>query len=178
MLNPSPKKLATWVATTVWATMGNLDYSYTQGMIEWIVYQSNCQFPVSGIVYEDMEQDGTWHPYYFKDGVTCYIADSTWLRRDDHPTDAMLRYYLHATNAQLEQRTGQYARICSATREQYYAYGGTQPVGSAEPRSNRKLLWLDVVRTLYQKAWNSDYNEIMLMWAAQNLRQVHDLLPH
>ena len=170
MLNPTPHKLAMWIATTCWVTKGSISSVYTDKLVNWIVYQSNAQFPVAGVVYEDMEGDGTFYPYIFKDGVTVYIASDEWKDlKHDHPTDKMLNFYLHASNSDLQPYTGQYARINSATREQYRNYGGTEDVGSAQPRENRKLEWLDVVKRLYKKAWNSDYNEIMIMWARERL---------
>jgi hypothetical protein len=99
----------------------------------------------------------------FKDGVTVYVADSTMMTADKHCTDAQLDYYLHLTNDQLKPNTGRYARICSTNRDHYYAHGGTVDVG--DNADNRKHSWLDVVRDLYQKAWNSDRNELMIAWA-------------
>lgn len=41
--------------------------------------------------------------------------------------------------------------------------GGTIDVGDNE--NNRKHKWLEVVRQLYQQAWHSDRNELMIAWA-------------
>ena len=110
-----------------------------------------------------MYTKGFYEPYVFKDGVTVYVADPKMMPEDKHCTDEQLEYYLHLTNDQLKSNTGRYARICSTNRDQYYAAGGTVDVG--DNNENRKHTWLDVVKELYQKAWNSDVNLLMVAWA-------------
>jgi hypothetical protein len=56
--------------------------------------------------------------------------------------------------------------VVSTSRENYRANGGTADVGTS---SQRKLLWLDVVRQLYQEAWGSDRNELIVAWARTHL---------
>ncbi|MEP7233173.1 MAG: cellulase [Ginsengibacter sp.] len=77
LLNPSPEKLAMWVATACWEVKHNLDSKYTDALLKWIDGQSNAQFPVKGVVYEDQYTKDFQEPYIFKDGVTVYIKDST-----------------------------------------------------------------------------------------------------
>ena len=163
LLMPSPEKLATWIATTCWEVKHSVDTCYVNCIRDFIKWQTAAQFAVSGVVYEDMYTKGFYEPYVFKDGVTVYVADSTMMPADKHCTDAQLDYYLHLTNDQLKPNTGRYARICSTNRDHYYANGGTVDVG--DNADNRKHAWLDVVRDLYQKAWNSDRNELMIAWA-------------
>ncbi|MBN8787576.1 MAG: cellulase, partial [Terrimonas sp.] len=59
-----------------------------------------------------------------------------------------------------------YARISSTIREDYKANGGTEDIGS---KDDRKQQWLNVVRELYKKAWYSDHNELIEMWAKRHL---------
>lgn len=168
MLNPDAKKLAMWVATAAWKVKRSLDTKYTDKICEQILYQSGGQFPVLGMVYEDMDGDGQY-AYLFKDGVTVYPADESKKIGYLVPDDEMINYYITITNAQLKDYTGRYARICSTTREQYTAMGGTEDVGTSDSQETRNLHWLDVVRDLYQKAWDSNYNELIIAWAAENL---------
>jgi len=70
------------------------------------------------------------------------------------------------TNQDLKAQTGQYARIAGTRMEDYLSDGGTEDVGNA---GGRKLKRLDVVRKLYQQAWNSDRNELMIAWAKNHL---------
>lgn len=169
MLNPDAEKLAMWIATTCWEVKRSLDTKYTDQIVERVLVQSGGQFPVSGVVYEDMEGDGTYYPYIFKDGVTVYLNDESMKAADNNPTEAMLDYYLTLTDSQLKSYTGTYARIVGTTREEYKANGGTVDVGTSESTDTRKVAFLGVVRELYQKAWDTNYNELMIAWAAQNL---------
>ncbi|MGN6530677.1 MAG: cellulase [Ginsengibacter sp.] len=167
LLNPSPEKLAMWVATACWDVKSSVDTAYTFALLKWIDNQSNSQFPVRGVVYEDQYTKDFQEPYVFKDGVTVYIKDSTMWPKDKTCTPEQLDFYLHVTNNDLKPQTGQYARISSATREDYKANGGTEDVGS---KDDRKQKWLEVVRELYKKAWNSDRNELIIMWAKNHLK--------
>lgn len=167
LLNPSAEKLAMWIVTTCWIVKHSLDYRYTHAVFQRAKLQSGAQFPVKGLVYEDQYTAGFFEPYVFKDGVTVYVKDSSWFPADKICTPAQIAYYLHLTNDQIKDQTGQYARIVSTTREDYMAAGGKADVGSM---SNRKTAWLDVVRQLYQKAWRSDSNELMIDWAKSHLK--------
>ncbi|OQY96813.1 MAG: cellulase [Sphingobacteriales bacterium UTBCD1] len=166
LLNPSPEKLARWVATACWQVKHSVDTSYTHKLLNWIDYQSNAQFPVKGVVYEDMYTKDFYEPYVFKDGVTVYIKDSTMWPADKTCTPEQLDFYLRITNEDLKPQTGQYGRISSTTREDYKAGGGKEDAGD---KNDRKQKWLEVVRELYKKAWNSDRNELIIMWAKQHL---------
>ena len=168
MLNPSPEKLAKWVVNAVFDATGALDPQDIDEVCSYIRWQSGAQFPVSGVVYEDMYTEGFYEPYVFKDGVTVYVADSTWLTPDKHPTDGMLEYYLTLTDDQLKPNTGRFARICSTTREMYYAAGGNTDVGLSDD-GHRSQAWLAEVGRLYREAWNSDKNFLIYAWAKANL---------
>jgi endoglucanase len=166
LLNPSPEKLAMWIATTCWIVKKSVAYEYTDSLFRWIKLQSDAQFPVKGVVYEDQYIKDFQEPYVFKDGVTVYIKDSTMFPTDKTCTPQQLEFYLLITNDDLKPQTGQYGRICSTRREDYKSAGGTEDVGDI---NDKKQKWLDVVRDLYKKAWNSDTNELMIMWAKNHL---------
>ncbi len=166
LLNPSPEKLAMWVATTCWEVKHSLDSKYTDALLKWIDGQSNSQFPVKGVVYEDQYTKDFQEPYVFKDGVTVYIKDSTMWPKDKTCTPEQLDFYLRVTNDDLKAQTGQYGRISSTTREDYISCGGMENVGD---KNDRKQKWLEVVKELYKKAWNSDTNELIIMWAKNHL---------
>src|SRR5665213_1377343 len=167
LLNPSPEKLAMWVATACWEVKHSVDTGYTYALLKWIDNQSNAQFPVKGVVYEDQYTKDFQEPYVFKDGVTVYIKDSTMWPKDKTCTPAQLDFYLRITNDDLKPQTGQYARIASTTREDYKAFGGIEDVGGKDDRQQK---WLEVVRELYKKAWNSDRNELIIMWAKEHFQ--------
>jgi len=167
LLNPTPEKLATWVATAVWTVKGSLDTESIDKMLQYIKWQSGGQFPVCGVVYEDMEGDGTYYPYIFKDGVTVYLPDGP--LKSMNPNEEQLDAYLTLRKEDLKGYTGRYARICSTTREQYKAAGGKLEVGTGDSEQTRKPEWMDAIREEYQKAWNSSYNFLFIAWAKDNL---------
>ncbi|HEY5408295.1 MAG TPA: cellulase [Ginsengibacter sp.] len=167
LLNPSPEKLAMWVATTCWEVKQSVDSKYTDSLLKWIDGQSNSQFPVKGVVYEDQYTKDFQEPYVFKDGVTVYIKDTTMWPKDKTCTPEELNFYLRITNDDLKVQTGQYARISSTRREDYESAGGKEDVGNID---DRKQKWLEVVRELYKKAWNSNRNELIIMWAKSHLK--------
>lgn len=166
LLNPSPEKLAMWIVSTCREVKKSVDYKYTDSLFRWIRGQSGAQFPVKGVVYEDQYTKDFQEPYIFKDGVTVYIKDSTMFPKDKTCTPAQLDFYLRITNDDLKAQTGQYGRISSTRREDYKSAGGQEDVGDI---NDRKQKWLDVVRDLYKKAWNSDRNELIIMWAKDHL---------
>ena len=168
LLDPSPEKLAKWVVNAVFDATGALDPADIEKLCAFIQWQSGAQFPVSGVVYEDMYTAGFYEPYVFKDGVTVYVADSTWLTPDKHPTDEMLEYYLTLTDDQLRPNPGRFARISSTTREMYYAACGTAEVGRSDD-GERSQAWLAEVGRLYREAWGSDKNFLIYAWAKANL---------
>lgn len=167
LLNPSPEKLAMWAATACWEVKHTLDTIYTYALLKWIDNQSNSQFAVKGVVYEDQYTRDFQEPYVFKDGVTVYIKDTTMWPKDKTCSPEQLDFYLRVTDDDLKPQTGQYARISSTTREDYRASDGTEDVGS---KDDRKQKWMKVVRELYKKAWNSDRNELIIMWAKNHLQ--------
>lgn len=173
MLNPSAEKLARWVATACWTAKHSVDDKYLDQVCQQVLIQSGAQFPVCGIVYEDMDGTG-YYPYAFKDGVTVYVADTDKWATDTGGnktcSDEQLDYCCRLTDSQLKDYTGTYARICSTTRTQYYAAGGKTDVGEDDPRDARSKAWLGVVRDLYKQAWNSDSNELMNAWAKASLK--------
>jgi endoglucanase len=166
LLNPSPEKLAIWIATACLEVKHSVDPRYTDSLLKWIDGQSNAQFPVKGVVYEDQYTKDFQEPYVFKDGVTVYIKDSTMFPTDKTCTAVQLDFYLRVTNDDLKPQTGQYGRISSTTREDYKAAGGSEDVGD---KTDRKQKWLFVVRDFYKKAWNSDRNDLIIMWAKSHL---------
>ena len=99
LLNPSPERLARWIATACWEARGSLEYRYTDKLLRWIRSQSGGQFPVRSVVYEAMYEPGRYDPYVFKDGVTVYVADPNRMPVDRHCTDEQLEFYLRLTDA-------------------------------------------------------------------------------
>gem|GEM_PF-270964 len=169
MLNPDARKLARWIINAVYDVKGEISYEDVEKVRKYITWQSGTQFPVSGVVFEDMYVKGEYYPYLFKDGVTVYVADEAkWKSANAHPTDEQLEFYTTMTHDDLAVNTGRFARICSTTREMYYKAGGTNEVGRSDD-GQRSKAWLTTVRELYKKAWKSDRNFLIYAWALSNL---------
>jgi hypothetical protein len=162
MLNAEPRQLARWVVHTCREVKRSTGPACTGRLGRHIIAQSGAQFPVAGIVYEDiLPSDGVQEAYIFRDGVTVAVRGFPH-QSTRPPTAAQVDSALTATVL----RSFRFARIQSTTREEYRANGGTADVGTSV---NRKLLWLQVVRDAYQAAWGKDRNELMIAWARRNL---------
>ncbi len=160
MLNPDAHKLARWIVTACLEARGSIQTRDTDKLVNHILSQSGAQFPVRGIVYEDIfPANGLHEIYCFMDGVTVKIKGVSH-RGEEQPTPEEVRRSLEATQSDVTW-AGTYARIQSTTREQYQKAGGSESVEG--------IAWLDVSRKLYQQAWNSDRNELMIAWAKANL---------
>ena len=64
MANADSRKLAAWIITTCYTLTNKLDKKNTDFLIKSIRNASGGQFPVKGIVYEDMDGKG-YYPYVF-----------------------------------------------------------------------------------------------------------------
>jgi hypothetical protein len=120
----------------------------TDFLIKSIRDASGGQFPVKGIVYENM--DGKEYvPYVFKDGVTVFLKQNA-INDLSLITDDNIR------------KTGKFARIISTTRPEY---------NSKFPNKNTNgMEWLNVVRDEYKLALQSDTNNLMIAWAKGKLK--------
>ena len=143
MANADAKKLAAWVITTCFTLTKKLDKNNTDFLIKSIRNASGGQFPVKGIVYENMDGKG-YYPYVFKDAVTVFLLQNT-------SDDLSL-----ITNTNI-RRTGKYARIISTTREEYNAL--------FPDKNTEGIEWLNIVREEYKAALMSDKNNLMIAWA-------------
>lgn len=148
MLNADAKMLATWVITTCYSITKKLDKKNTDFLITSIRNASGGQFPVKGIVYENMDGKG-YYPYVFKDGVTVFLIKNT-------TEDLSL-----ITNDNIK-KTGKFARIISTTREQFNAEFPNIKTNGKE--------WLNVVRDEYKLAFASDVNNLMIACAREKLK--------
>ncbi len=165
MLNPSPEQLAHWVVYTCLEVVGNAKAKCTSRLSQQIIGQSGAQFPVAGIVFEDiLPEDGIFEVYAFRNGVTVKVNGVKHLGTNQ-PSGEEIRKAIDGDIVW----TGKYARIQSTTREQYKANGGRKDVGNSP---NTRGRWLEVSRELYKSAWGKDRNELMIAWARANANQL------
>jgi hypothetical protein len=160
MLNPDAGRLARWIVSACSEAKGFVDEADTRKLADHILSQSGGQFPIRGVVYEDiLPANGIYEVYCFMDGVTVKI-NGVDHRGETQPLPEQMQKALNAVVADVTW-VGKYARIQSTTREEYQQAGGKEDVeGTA---------WLNVSRRLYQKAWKSERNELMIAWAKAHL---------
>lgn len=162
LLDASPAQLARWVVATCVLVKGGATPECTDAIFQRIIGQSGAQYPVAGVVLEDiLPADGVMEAYCFRDGVTVRVEG--FVHRDTLPlSPAAIERCITGPVVEVFR----YARIQSTTREDYRANGGTVDVGTSE---DRKATWLDVSRSAYQAAWGHDRNELMIAWARAHL---------
>lgn len=162
MLNPSPEQVARWIVDACWRVRGKISPEDTDKLFTQVIQQSGGQFPVAGVVYEDIiPADGVFEIYCFRNGVTVSI-DGVPHRGTAPLTSSQVEASLFGRVTNVFK----YGRIQSTTPGQYLRNGGSLDVGTDEKRT---LLWPEAVRQLYQKAWGQDRNDLMIAWARENL---------
>ena len=161
LLNPSPQQLARWVLSACLEVKHTTAVTCTRKLRRRIIAQSGAQFPIAGLVLEDMDGDGVWSMYAFRDGVTCVVQGVA-----NGSTEVPTPFHLAQALGAPVTRVKVYARIAGTTREEYRKNGGVVDVGTSR---NQKPAWRAVVRDLYQKAWRNDRNELLVAWARSNL---------
>lgn len=156
MLNAEPDQLARWVVSTCMEVVGSASNKCTKAIGNQIIQQSGAQFPVAGIVFEDiLPANGKFEVFGFRNGVTVRVNGVNH-RGTIQPSAVEIEKSLHGEVIS----TLRFARIQSTTREQYLANGGTRSVGGN--------LWNEVSRDLYKAAWGHNRNEMMVAWARAN----------
>jgi hypothetical protein len=163
MLNPTADQIAQWIVYAIVEVKGAYDPKAGQKIFQHILAQSGGQFPIAGVVYEDiLPADGINEIFCFRDGVTVQIENVP------HRGTAPL------TPTQIEQSlTGKitkvytYARIQSTSPDQWIAANHPADILDNNKKPNEK--WLDAVRLAYQQAWTSPRNDLLIAWVKANV---------
>jgi len=155
MLNPPPEMVATWTVDAYAETSGALVMDDLRKFFRVnVIGQSGGQFPVAGVVYEDMEGDGEFKAYCFRDGVTVRVEGV------EHRTTAPLTQSEREASLRGKvERVYTYARIASTSPDEYKAAGGQTDVGNNQERTQE---WLNVVRKAYIEAWKTGRNSLFV----------------
>jgi hypothetical protein len=168
LYDAEPERLAAWMANAVIETSPD-QQTYSErralALAKWIAEQSGAQFPVVGLVWEDME--GTGHPkaYGFLDGITVLGAPAAFY---DHGNRTTAKLEEEALKQGLSVRwegpakAGMYARIASTRREQVSAL--YQKMGK-EPPVTKGNKFAGYVRKSYLEAMGSMRNELLVATA-------------
>ena len=135
-----------------------------QQVVSQIRRSSGFQFPVSGVVYEDIiPKDGVFEAYCFRDGVTVIV--DRFIHRSTHTLSTT---EIETCISGKLKKALKYARVHSGVREDYIEFGGTEDVGSSQP-ANGKLHWLNIVRESYQSAWQTGSYSLLNFWVQRNI---------
>ena len=166
MLNPNPLQLAVWIKDSCQYIGKNVE-SCGKKLFRSVLFASGGQFPIAGMVYEDLNGNGKSESYAFRHGITVKIS-SIGTGSERKLSRSQMNDALYAPVV----RTYRFARIVSTTREQYYSYmnrEGIEPIDVGGSSTNkRKNSWMDVSKYLYTIAWGNKTNVMMRAWANSN----------
>jgi hypothetical protein len=156
LANAEPSQLARWVVQAAMERRGRVVRADVDAMCANILGQSGGQFPVAGVVYEDM--DGTGQRIYpFRNGVTVRVEGLPFATREQPGETQMAAYRTGAV-----AYVGHYARIAGTLPEAWTALTGERV---RDDRSD----WPDIVARAYRAAWGQDRNALLVAWARANL---------
>lgn len=168
LCNPGPEKLVKWSVNALIKCKETVNYANVLQVLTNIKKCSGAQFPVRGVVYEDIApENGTNETYAFFDGVTVEgsgikisTADKERLKPDQELK------YLTMTEKKIDS-VKEYGRISSTTRNEYRLINKTADTSGKN--------WVKIVRQEYQKALNSDENNLLYatILADKNLKPDH-----
>ncbi len=149
LADAEPAQLARWVVQAAVERRGRLLRSDVDALCSEIIGQSGAQFPVAGVVYEDM--DGTGQRIYpFRNGVTVRVEGLPFATREQ-PTAAQMAAYRTGAVAFV----GTYGRIAGTTPAQWTAL--TREAVPAD-----RSTWPDTVGRAYRAAWGDDRNALLV----------------
>lgn len=158
MANPSPERLAEWILHACEAVKPTANRRVcARGMFAHILDQSGGQFPIAGVVYEDIiPQNGVFEAYGFHNGVTTRLSGLKH-RRTTPLSDAELETILSAEPLNTITLAAP-ARIIGVTR------GGYKKAHSSIDLDGLK--WNDLVAGEHKRALSSDRNFLIEAWLA------------
>ena len=148
-----------WGNASCLIVKGNKDIDACANKLAYaIIDASGSQFPVAGIVLEDLRpRDGMQEAYIFRDGVTVRVEDGISVGFEGVFGEKENKTALDPNNKVVSTAsTSGPARIQSTNRQMYKNYMGAL---AEDVEGNNSLNWLQVVRTLYQDAWKRAHND-------------------
>src|SRR6516225_7010367 len=158
LFDAEAERLAAWIVNAVIETSAD-QRTYSEpraiALAKLIHEQSGAQFPIVGLVWEDME--GTGHPkaYGFLDGLTVLGAPPSFYDGDDRTTAKLSPQVLKeglALRWEGRAQAGRYARIASTTRDEVAAL--YREMGTRAPALQGNA-YVGYVRDTYIQAMSS-----------------------
>jgi hypothetical protein len=163
LLNPSPEKVARWIVSAVVEVKGSYDAASGEKAFKNVIGQSGGQFPVAGVVYEDiLPADGVNEIYCFRDGVTVAVEGVP-----HRGTELMTPAQVAASIDGKVTRIFTYARIASTSPAMWIDAGGSSEIVKDGKPTEK---WMATIRTAYQAAWSADRNALFVAWVKANLK--------
>jgi hypothetical protein len=164
LLDPSADQIARWIVQALVEVTGAYDPDQGRRAFKNVIAQSGGQFPVAGVVYEDIiPADGVHEVYCFRDGVTVEVEGVK--HRGTAPLTAA---EIDASINGKVKRVFTYARIQSTSPKMWIDAGGSSDVLGPDGKPTDR--WRQVIRDEYQKAWTSPRNGLMVAWVKANVK--------
>lgn len=163
MLNASADQIARWIVSALIEVKGSYDPEQGRKIFNHILGQSGGQFPVAGVVYEDiLPADGVNEIFCFRDGVTVSIEGVP-----HRGTAPLTPDQVEKSISGSVKRVFTYARIASTSPPQWIDSGGPAEIIKDGKPTDR---WLQEVRDAYQQAWGADRNALIVAWVKANIK--------
>ena len=161
LANPGGAKIFDWVFTACQKASPKAALACIRRSARAVRDASGGQFPVAGLVLEDMDGSGTNKGYVFRNGVTVHVKGFK-NGSADTPSDGTGLEAL-ATNQSVEgvNAAGGYARVLSTTRADYARFSGRSDVPVNRADSMAALLWSDMVGEIHRASLGSKENALI-----------------
>jgi len=167
LANASPARMARWMVRSCMDLAAPDVAGCAEKLRKQVRRASDYQFPVAGIILEDIDPDEPGYEVYaFRNGVTVRVEG---VENGKHfqPTAEQIE---RAKSGEVQEAMV-FARIASTTREHYRKAGGRADVGTSAA-SKRKVEWVSVVGELWREAHASDHNALLHAWALAYRRRL------
>lgn len=178
LLSISEQLFANWITDTC-IEIGQKNFNCVKLITDRVILQSNGQFIVRGISYEDQYkynltkvddgEDGYFEPYCFRDGITVYTGSFDSKNIFASLTEKQVKSCFGNDFINEDRKVGRNARIVGTTATAYEKYGDKKVAVMAADGKVALIDWLKVSREEMQKAFRTKKNNMMLIWAKANL---------
>lgn len=175
MYNAGLHRIANWIYFSLLDCNRKITNENIKKIIKHIKGVSGFQFPVRGIVYEDLYNDkhalvadGTQETYFFFDGISVShkkIKISTYNPSGIPQRVKNEKAVLQMQEADIE-KVFVYGRICNTTRAEYTRF---QLFKKLEPVNVDGTNFMFIVREEYKKAMHSKRNNLIAAWVLSNI---------
>lgn len=171
LANPPPERALTWVASACAMAAPKAQQECVQTTAADILGASGTQFPVAGLVWEDLycgnngkcvydkhgneAGDGVHEGYVFRNGVTVRVHGY----RNGTETPASDLEAL-AFSQVVDGIASGYARVSSTSREDFRTYTKRDDIPSGHSDDDA-VAWSDIVGSVFRAALDSDRNPLI-----------------